>query len=469
MYDSLKVVVLGDVLLDVYRHCEVSRLAPEAPVPVLDINEEKRKLGGSLNVVSVCLSLGAVVYPLIIADDDFLQELEVQTILNNRNCKKSLIYPGNSQVSYKYRYVNTGKLVARADRDSTIITPIHIEADIAKQIGEIAPNLVIISDYDKGTLTPSLVETVISYCNESRIVVALDPKPRFDSRIYSGVTVMTPNFPEAMRLCGISNRFKSSDINDNVLRDVFTALYDRYKPVYPLITLGKEGSALFSPSDNRITQISTHPTDVFDVTGAGDVYISILALELALGMSINAAMSLAGRLASLSVGYFGNYVPTQLDVAMCLKGIPLNSEGDLSPLLPGNRGSKKLVFTNGCFDIFHYGHLYLLRESKKRGDILVVGLNSDDSIKRLKGVSRPINLLEHRYELLMELGCVDHVIPFDEDTPVELIKLLRPNLLVKGGDYRIEDIIGSEYCDETTVVPYLPSLSTSNTIRKMKS
>ena len=332
-------------------------------------------------------------------------------------------------------------------------------------------SLILLSDYKKGFLTYEIIQYIISMANIHGIPVLVDVKdPNYKK--YENATILKPNRKELQIL---------SQKAVNTLEEIIEAAEWLCKEVnckYVLTTLGSEGMVLVD-KEGLVSKISSVAKEIYDVTGAGDTTIAYLAVELTKGKNVCEAMKVANYAAGIQVSKLGTSVvhPSEIENVMQKKDgfdkwINVYVQEDLQKIRVLEQKNKTIVFTNGCFDILHAGHVNYLRKAKNKGDILVVGINSDASVRRLKGNDRPINNLSDRCAILEALEFVDFVIPFEEDTPLELIKKVRPQILVKGGDYRVENIVGAEFVKEiggiVDVIPFVNGKSTTNIIAKIK-
>lgn len=462
----MKVFVFGDLIIDSYITGNVSRIAPEGPFPVLQVDSKFSRLGGAANVAANCSSLGLDTHLCGFSNSSYETHAAFLRLLSNANITSTLIESG-WRIPTKTRLLSNGSFIARYDDEK-----IHTDSDrytnkVRVCLESCSPDLIIVSDYAKGSLTQCLFGSLLDYANKHDIPLITDPKPRLKGVDYSGSYLMTPNKPEAEALLG-------SEIDDTNLETALIQLKSKYNLKVGLVTLGKNGIAAFTDTEGLIVS-QTKASDVFDVTGAGDTVIASIAYSILHGAPLQQVLQFANQTASEVVGTIGTYVPT-------LKNHLKDSceEEDkgttsavyrslVAKVIAERQSGKSIVFTNGCFDILHAGHIDYLRKAKELGDILVVGINSDDSIRRLKGLSRPINCLEHRRMLLESLRFVDHVIPFQEDTPLRLLSELKPYILVKGGDYLLKDIVGREYAQKTLTIPVERQVSTSLIYDKLVS
>ncbi|ECK1948213.1 D-glycero-beta-D-manno-heptose-7-phosphate kinase [Campylobacter lari] len=443
-----KILVVGDFMVDHYIWCDCTRISPEAPVMVMKSQKEDKRLGGAGNVYANLKSLGAEVFALGLVGDDesgrFLKE--------NLNAK--LLVEKDRKTPLKSRVLSHSQQVLRLDDENDFDT--KLEDEIIKEYKKIAKDYdaIILSDYAKGVLTSKVTKALIEYANTLNLPILIDPKGSDFSK-YQNATLLTPNKKEATLALGVEKI-------DN-LEKALKKLKDDLNLTYSIITLSEEGIALF---DEKLHIIPAKALEVYDVTGAGDSVIAMLAYALALKVDIAKACELANDAAAVVVAKVGS-VSVSLEEIKNLKKASfedkIKSKEELVKLIQG----QKVVFTNGCFDIMHYGHIKYLEKAKKLGDILVVGLNSDESVKRLKGNSRPINLEFQRACMLASMYFVDYVVIFDEDTPYELIEFLKPDVLVKGADYKGKEVVGSNLVKKVELIGFEDGFSTTNIINRI--
>ncbi|EGK8084871.1 D-glycero-beta-D-manno-heptose-7-phosphate kinase [Campylobacter lari] len=443
-----KILVVGDFMVDHYIWCDCTRISPEAPVMVMKSQKEDKRLGGAGNVYANLKSLGAEVFALGLVGDDesgrFLKE--------NLNAK--LLVEKDRKTPLKSRVLSHSQQVLRLDNENDFDT--KLEDEIIKEYKKIAKDYdaIILSDYAKGALTSKVTKVLIEHANTLNLPILIDPKGSDFSK-YQNATLLTPNKKEAIQALGVEKI-------DN-LEKALKKLKDDLNLTYSIITLSEEGIALF---DEKLHIIPAKALEVYDVTGAGDSVIAMLAYALALKVDIIKACELANDAAAVVVAKVGS-VSVSLEEIKNLKKASfedkIKSKEELVKLLQ----DQKVVFTNGCFDIMHYGHIKYLEKAKKLGDILVVGLNSDESVKRLKGNSRPINLEFQRACMLASMYFVDYVVIFDEDTPYELIEFLKPDVLVKGADYKDKEVVGSNLVKKVELIDFEDGFSTTNIINRI--
>ncbi|EAH6869295.1 MULTISPECIES: D-glycero-beta-D-manno-heptose-7-phosphate kinase [unclassified Campylobacter] len=443
-----KILVVGDFMVDHYIWCDCTRISPEAPVMVMKSQKEDKRLGGAGNVYANLKSLGAEVFALGLVGDDesgrFLKE--------NLNAK--LLVEKDRKTPLKSRVLSHSQQVLRLDDENDFDT--KLEDEIIQEYKKIAKDYdaIVLSDYAKGVLTSKVTKALIEHANTLNLPILIDPKGSDFSK-YQNATLLTPNKKEAIQALGVEKI-------DN-LEKALKKLKDDLNLAYSIITLSEEGIALF---DEKLHIIPAKALEVYDVTGAGDSVIAMLAYALALKVDIVKACELANDAAAVVVAKVGS-VSVSLEEIKNLKKASfedkIKSKEELVKLLQ----DQKVVFTNGCFDIMHYGHIKYLEKAKKLGDILVVGLNSDESVKRLKGNSRPINLEFQRACMLASMYFVDYVVIFDEDTPYELIEFLKPDVLVKGADYKDKEVVGSNLVKKVELIDFEDGFSTTNIINRI--
>jgi D-beta-D-heptose 7-phosphate kinase/D-beta-D-heptose 1-phosphate adenosyltransferase len=464
-----KILVVGDLMVDHYLWGSCERISPEAPVQVVDVKKETKRLGGAGNVINNLIDLGCEVGICSVVGDDeggeFLDER-----LSSRGVKKEVFLVSKErQTSVKSRVIASHQQIIRVDKETKQDISSEIEKEILSIYKEVVENYdgVVLSDYAKGVLTSSLTSKLIDIANKNGKVILADPKGNDYSK-YSGATLLTPNKKEASQATSI-------DIKDKkTLTQALEKLKNELSLDFSLITLSEDGIALL---EKQFHQIPTVAQEVFDVTGAGDTVIASLAFGLCSGLDILETVKFANYAAAVVVAKVGSATATLEEIeeykASIHKG---NIQRNLKTLeqikkqvLKLKQMGKKIVFTNGCFDILHRGHVSYLDTAKSFGDILVLGLNSDSSVKKLKGENRPINNEEDRAFVLLALESVDFVTIFNKETPYDLIKALEPDVLVKGGDYEGKEVVGSDIVKEVKLVQFVDGKSTTKTIEKIKS
>jgi len=464
-----KILVVGDLMIDKYLWGECNRVSPEAPVQIINVKKETKVLGGAGNVANNLVSLGSKVDVISVIGGCEISN-ELRKLFKEINLSTDYLIEQKDRVtSKKTRIISAQQQVIRYDIESDEDINKGSEKKLIEFFKSIVNKfeLVVLSDYGKGVLTNSVVQEIIRIANSIGIKVIVDPKGSDYSK-YTSAYLLTPNKKEASEATGIN----ISD--ENSLKEALRRLKESCKLNTSLITLSEEGIAIFDD------QFRSHPTvakEVFDVTGAGDTVIAALGYALATKQDIDSAVVLANLAAGVVVGKIGSATASFEEIISYESMLHLSdpeqniiSIKKFIKILNDLRKSKnKIVFTNGCFDILHVGHVKYLEKAKKLGDILIVGINSDSSVSRLKGKTRPINSLNDRSHIIASLKSVDYVIPFDEDTPIELITAIVPDILVKGADYKNKNVVGEEIAKELVLIDYIEGRSTSNTISKIQA
>ncbi len=446
-----KILIVGDIMLDIYNFGMVQRISPEAPVPVfLEKGDIRYYPGGAANVAMNVAAIGAEtdVFSFIGADDE---GIKLEKLLKENGIGVSLLYKTQDRCTIsKLRYIGqNNQQILRADKEDVLEFRHELLGRELKIIEENINDYAIflLSDYNKGFLSEEFTQTIIRLANKYSIPVFVDVKGNNIDK-YRNAMLLKPNKRELSILTNID-----VDTKDGMIK-ASQYLCEKASCKYVLTTLGAEGMLLVN-RDNTIIQIPSVAREVYDVTGAGDTSIAYLAVEFAMGKSIEEAVRISNIAAGIQVAKVGTGVVKRDEVYKKMNLARKN----------------KVVFTNGCFDIIHSGHIAYLKEARSLGDKLIVGINTDASVKRLKGNGRPINNLEDRIEVLSSLSFVDEVIPFDEDTPLQLIKKIRPDVLVKGGDYKISEIVGAEevisYGGQVRVLSFMRGKSTTRLIKKI--
>ncbi len=436
-FSRLRILVAGDAMLDEYRFGHAGRISPEAPVPVVETRRSECRPGGAGNVACNVAALGAEVHlAAAIGDDDRGRDLEDKLAAASVRCRLHRV--GGTRTIQKLRVLARNQQLIRLDAEETYAGCAEaMEKTVAQLAGEM--DAIVLSDYAKGSLAE--VERLISCAADHGTPVLVDPKGEDFGR-YAGATVLKPNEAEFTAVAG-----HWSGENDFLSRG--KSMVENLQLGALLVTRGQRGMTLF-PSQEQPLTLPAEAREVFDVTGAGDTVIALMAAGIGYGMNLVSAASLANLGAGLVVRKIGvaSVSPSELRLALHRRGAGgrgLVSGEELLPLVEECRlRSERVVMTNGCFDILHAGHVGYLQEAKGLGDRLVVAVNDDDSVARLKGRERPINPLLDRMAVLAGLAAVDWVVPFAEDTPADLIARVLPDVLVKGGDYRREEIAGGQ-------------------------
>ena len=464
-----RILVIGDLMIDHYLWGGCERISPEAPVQVVDISRETTVLGGAGNVINNLVALGATVSVAgVIGNDESGEEL--RDMLEKLGVSaEGLVVQEGRKTSKKSRIVASNQQILRYDRESKeSISEGSAQAVIAyasRVMGEC--DVVILSDYGKGVITDSLAQGIIQSARKLGKKVLVDPKGK-DYTKYRGAYLLTPNKKEASEATGIAIKDEAS------LRTALLRLKDTCDLECSMITLSEDGIAI---DDGTMRRFPTVAREVFDVTGAGDTVIASLSFALSCGMSIDESAQFSNRAAAVVVGKIGSATVTLEEIEEYEATLHqsdsrthLKSAGEIVEIVQRLKAkNKRIVFTNGCFDILHVGHVKYLQEAKSYGDVLIVGLNTDASVRVLKGPTRPVNSEEDRAYILGALEAVDYVVLFSDETPYELIKNIAPDILVKGGDYEGKSVVGAEFSGELRLVQFVDGKSTTATIARINN
>lgn len=462
------ILVVGDLMIDHYLWGSCERISPEAPVQVVDIAKETTVLGGAGNVINNLNTLGAKVSVCSVIGDD-ANGSELKAMLEDIGVDASnIIIQKKRKTSKKSRVIASSQQVIRYDKESkNNIEDASVTKILDSLVGVISKyDAIVLSDYGKGVLREKLCQGLISLASNHNIKVLVDPKGSDFSK-YKGAYLLTPNKKEAILATGIEIEDEKS------LKKALVQLKKECDLDVSLITLSEDGIATL---DKDVKVFPTVAKEVFDVTGAGDTVIASIAFALSTGKNIAETAGFANLAAGVVVGKIGSATVSlgeieeyEASLHKSTSDAHIKSFDEISSIVRRcSSNGKKIVFTNGCFDILHVGHVKYLQVAKSFGDILIVGLNSDASVSRLKGPTRPVNIAEDRAYLLAALEAVDFVVPFGEDTPLELIKMIKPDILVKGGDYEGKSVVGTEFSGELKLVEFVDGKSTTKTIEKIQ-
>lgn len=444
-------------MLDQYVSGKVTRISPEAPVPIVKVDREWSTLGGAGNVAANVASLGAqpVLFGLVGNDDSG------RTVLDkclNSGIEAHIVF-GDQATIVKTRVVS-GQQIVRIDREEPILwsdTQLKsVASSLKNQI--VSCDVILLSDYAKGTLSDQLLKLIFDAATEHNKRVLVDPK-RADWTVYKGAFLATPNLVELEMTTG----GKGIQNEDNQVVSACNSL--RHKYVVENIVATRSSYGMTVVSENRVLNIPTRALEVYDVSGAGDTVLAAFGVGLAEGKTISESAFVANAAAGIVVSKQGTAVVQRFELNSFMNANLKLVENDAIERFKELNRNRKLVFTNGCFDVLHQGHRKLLAEAKKLGDVLVVGLNSDASISRLKGNDRPINGSAERIEALSALPFVDAIMVFEQDTPFVLLNKLKPNVLVKGGDYNKNEVIGADLIPDVVIIPLLQGVSTSQLLQ----
>ena len=469
LYKKPNILVIGDLMIDHYLWGSCDRISPEAPVQIVNVKKESLVLGGAGNVINNLRAMNSNVDVIsVIGKDDVANELK--TLLNQIEVSSEMLIVENSRkTSKKSRLIASQQQVLRYDMESVEDISQNSEKKIIEKllINIKKYDSIILSDYGKGVLTTNLTKTIIKIANENKIKVLVDPKGKDYSK-YRGAYTLTPNKKEAIEATNIEIK------NNSSLELAIKQIKESCDLEVALITLGENGIALF---DYDLKIQPTVAKEVYDVTGAGDTVIASIAFALANNLNIQEAVNFANLAAGVVVSKLGSATVTLDEIYEYESSLhKSNSSSHIKTFVEieklakdFHKKDKKIVFTNGCFDILHVGHVKYLEIAKSYGDILIVGVNSNDSVQKLKGINRPINTQEDRAYILASLESVDYVVIFEEETPYELIKLIQPHTLVKGGDYEGKDVVGQDIVNELKLVQFVDGKSTTKIIQRIQN
>jgi D-beta-D-heptose 7-phosphate kinase/D-beta-D-heptose 1-phosphate adenosyltransferase len=465
-----RILIVGDLILDRYVWGQVERISPEAPIPVLTARHTEVRLGGAGNVAANLRSLEAEVEVLGLCGEDDRGGVMAGLFDAIGVEHGGVLRVTGRPTTEKTRMLGSGNQMLRVDWEETRALD---EAEAARLLDGLAARLaraqaVVLSDYGKGVLTPAVLRAVIDAARAAGVPVLVDPKGTDYSR-YRGASLLTPNRKEAEE--ALHRRFPQLDQVPQAARDLV-----RIAGVEGVvITLGPDG--MVYRSGEREGHVQTRARAVFDVTGAGDTVIALLALGLGARLDFEDCVQLSNQAAGLVVAKPGAASVSRAELAAALgaeaHGHCVLQRGQLSSVVSGWRGEKKrIVFTNGCFDVLHAGHVAYLREARSHGDLLIVGVNDDASVRRLKGEGRPVNPIEDRLTVLAALEMVDAVVPFGEDTPLELVREITPDVLVKGRDWQDKGVVGREWVEghggKVVLAELLPGRSTTAILERSR-
>ena len=479
---DIAVAVVGDIMLDEYLEGKVNRISPEAPVPIHLVSDRFLRPGGAANVALNIHHLGGRAMLLSVCGQDEAGD-QVKSILQEQGVDTACIFSeaGRSTVK-KTRISANRQQIVRVDSEPLHAIGTSLQSRILEKLAEVTVQAILLSDYGKGLLTAAFISEVIAIGKKKNVPVLVDPKGNDFSR-YRGCSVITPNLKEACEA------LKKEDTQAHRADDLAAELQKKYDLKGVLLTLGADG-ILFAPdpeSKEKSVYLAANAKEVFDVSGAGDTVVATYALAMAAGSSAEYAVTLANLAGGRVVGKWGTQPIYRDELLEELGHLTGQSKGavfdtrskihalpDLLELLkPIKERKRKIVFTNGCFDILHAGHVSYLEAARARGDLLVVGVNSDKSVRSIKGSDRPVIACKHRMRLLASLACIDFVVSFDEDTPEELIGQVVPSVLLKGADWDTSKIVGAEVVKGAGGVvdniDLVPDLSTTDIIQRVRA
>ncbi len=468
--DGRTVIILGDVMLDTFVYGDCVRVSPEAPIPVLKVTHETTMLGGAGNVARNIAALGGAAILIGIVGDDPAGEAVRVAVAREPRISGDLITDGRP-TTQKIRYIAHQQQMLRADIEADVpADPEALLAAVQRHLPE--ADALVLSDYGKGVLSPPLLREVVVLAATRNLPVIADPKSTDVGR-YDGVTLLTPNATEAAAASGTTCHMDED--TERAGRALMSAMPATQAV---LVTRGASGMTLVA-RDRPPVHLPAVAREVFDVSGAGDTVVATVALALAAHIDLAGAVELGNRAAGLAVGKPGTAVITAPELAHALRNAEVGGverqivtrDAAVDLVERWRAGGKRIGFTNGCFDLIHPGHVSQLAQARATCDRLIVGLNSDASIRRLKGATRPVQSEVARAIVLSSLAAVDLVVVFDADTPIDLIAAVRPDVLIKGKDYAIEEVVGADlvqsYGGRVFLADIVPGHSTTAIISRL--
>ncbi len=472
-FDQTHLLVIGDLMIDEYVWGEVDRISPEAPVQVVAVKNEDYTLGGSGNVVNNLMALGASVSVLGVVGEGSNGKLLCDQLEFIGANTRGVIQESGRHTTKKTRIIAEHQQVLRIDRETKKEISAATFKNIIRIAEEVIPNVdvILVSDYGKGLINRSMIKRLVQIAKTHNKTVIADPKG-LDFSKYAGVNLLTPNKKEA----SLASGRKITDAR--TLDAVGKTLLAKSGIEKLLITCGKDGMVLFE-KDRKPFKISTKAREIYDVSGAGDTVVAVLGLAVAAGQSYKKAVSLANTAAGIVVGKVGTAAVTQKELSEALKAsaadtVPKHKTlKELSELCRKlQKDGKRIVLTNGCFDLLHVGHIKLFSASKKLGDVMIVAIDDDDSVRRLKGSKRPVIGAAERVRILSALDSVDHMVVFAYKELDKVIKSIRPDILTKGSNYGSGDVLGREivegYGGRVELIPITEKISSTQIINTIK-
>ena len=471
--NPIRLLVIGDVMCDTYLSGHVSRISPEAPVPVFESTEKRHVLGGAANVAANLRALGCEVHLAGVIGDDVTGRYVREQLRALGIADDLLAQDAGRPTTEKTRLIARHQQLVRLDQESRLPLPAELSTQILAGVESILAEVdgLVCSDYNKGVCTPDLLVPLFAKAKAANLPNFVDPKARDFAR-YRGATVLTPNLAEVRHATGdlVEDETSLTSAAESLLRQSAAQAL--------LVTRGAAGMSLFHPPGGP-QHLPAHTRDVYDVTGAGDTVIAAFAAAAIGGLPYAEAARLANVAAGIVVGKAGTAVVyrEELEAHWQARIAPSQSKlrtcDELSRALQQHRQrGERVVFTNGCFDLLHGGHVHYLQQARTLGDCLVVALNDDASVRLLKGDDRPLRPQDERARVLAALACVDYVVLFGEATPLTLIKSFKPDVLVKGGDYTLETVVGKEEVEASGgsvhLIPYVEGVSTTELVARMR-
>ncbi|MDD5271669.1 MAG: bifunctional D-glycero-beta-D-manno-heptose-7-phosphate kinase/D-glycero-beta-D-manno-heptose 1-phosphate adenylyltransferase HldE [Methylovulum sp.] len=465
-FNKARIIVIGDVMLDRYWSGQAARISPEAPVPVVRVNNSEDRVGGAANVALNIARLGGQVTLLGVVGDD-AEGAMLQQLLEAQGVACAFVVQPGLRTICKLRIMAQHQQLIRVDFED-----LPLQFDLGRLQAQLqqhlpAHDVLVFSDYGKGTLAD--VANLITLAKHARLKVLVDPKGT-DFQRYAHADVITPNLAELLAVVGVC-------ADEQALLARGRKLIADQQIDTLLLTRGEAGMTLIQPDASH--SLPAQAKDVFDVTGAGDTVIAVMSLGMAMGLPLSEAMYLANLAGGIVVGKLGTSTVSNEELTRAMHADRnqarhgIVSEDELACLVShAQAGGERVIMTNGCFDLLHAGHVAYLQQAKALGDRLIIAVNSDGSVKRLKGETRPINGLAQRMTVLAALGCVDWVVAFEEDTPERLYCKILPDVIVKGGDYSPGQVAGGDCVikagGEVKIVPFVDGHSTTSMINKAR-
>ena len=475
MKNNGKVLCVGDLILDHYVHGNIDRISPEAPIPVLKADDRNYNiLGGCGNVARNICSANSKCHLISIVGNDN-DGLKIREIIKEiKNLTFNLIIDKNRCTTKKTRYVCENQQILRVDNE--IESPISevLETKIIKLLKNKINDydVIVLSDYNKGVLTDTLIKKIIKIAQHFKKILIVDPKKK-DFSVYAGATFITPNIKE---LKSSVNTFdiNSKNNDDNLVIKLSKQIINKFKFKAVITTRSSDGISVVTDVGSFF-HLPSEAKEVFDVSGAGDTVLAYLSTSISKGKSLESSVKISNIAAGLAVGKFGTSVVSigEVDNIKQIKNIKVVTNQNLSKALKDYDSNKIIGFTNGCFDLLHTGHISYLKSAKQKCDILILGLNSDESIRKLMGKNRPIVEQKDRVEILSSFPFIDRIVVFDEVTPIKLIKRIKPNIIFKGKDYKKKDVVGfresKKWQGRVILIDFIKNKSTTNLIERIKT
>lgn len=476
----LRIAVVGDVILDEYLDGQVNRISPEAPVPVHLVTNSFHGAGGAANAArNIKLAGGEVLLMSVIGNDEAGRNLKEFLKKDQIDCSYLETVDDRPTIR-KTRITANSQQIVRIDWERVHPIAVDVQERIIANLKKLEFDAVLISDYGKGTLPIGLLSNILEISVARNIPAVVDPKG-MDYGKYLHAALITPNRKEACEALGLD------PVNDFTGAELGRRLQKTYGLKNVLVTLGSKGMVMVPAADspdNKVIELPAIAREVYDVSGAGDTVVAVMSLCLAAKAKMRESMHISTMAAGVVVGKWGTHPITLQELESELRGRPdpdrasystqnkLINKETLRHIIKGpDQRSKRIVFTNGCFDILHTGHVSYLEQARSMGDILVVGVNTDESVSALKGPTRPVNNLESRMRVLAALGCTDYIVPFAEQTPLELISFIVPDVLVKGADWKVDEIVGADvvkrHGGKVETIKFVDNYSTTSTIDRI--